>query len=601
MNSRNKIDLKDINVVYQTLKIIWNCSKRWTTWRFIISVANGILPLGTLYLIKRIVDEIVTVTGKANGQLHFKFFATYISIWIGLLLVTTLISLLLNYISEIHNHKLSDYIQGLVQDKALEVEYRFYDSDNYHDIFHRAQREANKKPQRLLNDLTGLVSHATSLVILSALILTTLHWIIGVVFVLIAIPTAIVQFKYIERLNKWSILTTQLTRKANYVNQVITFKSFAAENRIFKIGPELRRIFTKAKIELLNGRLKILNIYLRSTIGTSILEISFLGIVFYYVIMQTNQGLISLGSMVMYFQAFQRGQKALKDVLSGINQILEQKIFLAHLFKFLNLNVVRESYEYNLIKESGFEKLEVSKLNFKYPGHRDEVLTDINLSVKKGEILAIVGENGSGKSTLVKLLCGFYSTNPQEIKLDGRSLSDWNLEDYRRNISVVFQDYCKYNLSAGFNISTKETNWEEGELDRSIKLAGAEDIISSLPDGYKSKLGLEFKGSSELSMGQYQRIALSRALYKKSSLLILDEPTSFIDGISEKLFLDQLSEIAKSRIVIMISHKLSNIVLADKICVLNKGHMVESGTHQDLIAKNNYFKRMFEPQLINQK
>lgn len=600
MNSKNKVNPKDINVVYQTLKIIWNCSKRWTAWRFIISIANGVLPLGTLYLIKKIVDEIVTVTAKANGQLHFKFFATYISIWIGLLLATTLITLLLKYISEIHNHKLSDYIQGLVQDKALEVEYRFYDSDNYHDIFHRAQREANRKPQRLLNDLTGLVSNATSLIILSALILATLHWIIGVVFVLIAIPTALVQFKYIERLNKWSILTTQLDRKANYVNQIITFKSFAAENRIFKIGPELRRIFTKAKIELLNGRLKILNIYLRSTIGTSLLEISFLGIVFYYVIMQTNQGLISLGSMVMYFQAFQRGQKTLKDVLSNVNQIFEQKIFLAHLFKFLNLNVVRESYEQRITVEPHFEKVEISNLNFKYPGHNEEVLKGINLSVKKGEVLAIVGENGSGKSTLVKLLCGFYSTRPQEVRLNDRSLCDWNLNDYRQHISVVFQDYCKYNLSTGFNISTKETNWDEDDLERSIKLAGAEDIVSSLPDGYKSKLGLEFKGSSELSMGQYQRIALARALYKKSSLLILDEPTSFIDGISEKLFLDQIKEIAKSRIVIMISHKLSNIVLADRICVLNKGHLVESGTHDELIAKNNYYKKMFEPQLINQ-
>ncbi|WP_421897985.1 ABC transporter ATP-binding protein [Marinoscillum sp.] len=582
----------------EVLGIIWNCSKSWTFYRMLLSIVNGILPLGTLYLIKKIVDEIVLLAdGLGQDDFPYESFVVYIGLWLGLILVTALLGLLLDYISEVHNHILSNHMQGMIQEKALAVEYRFYDTDNYHDIFHRAQREASSRPQRLLNDLTTFISSGASLIILSTIFLS-LHWAIGLAFVLIAIPTALVQFKFIRKFHEYKLKTTQLERKANYLNQLITFKPYAKENRIYAIGPEVRRLFIKAKDELLAGNLRILNTYLKSNIGTVFIEILFLGGIFYYVIVQTGSGILSIGSMVMYFQAFQRGQKSMKDVLSALNKILEQKLFLKHLLEFLHLKGVQPDADPSKVKIESIAKIEIKDVGFSYLNDSFEVLKHINLTLNTGEILAIVGENGSGKSSLVKLLCGFHSPSAGEILIDGKNINDIDNDSYWNQVSTLFQDYSKYHLSAGFNVSLREGHWDEKLLREGTDKAGATEVIDALPHGFKTQLGKEFKGSSELSGGQYQRLALSRALYKSASVLILDEPTSFIDGNSERIFLQQLREISRDRIVIMISHKLSNIILADKICVLHEGHKVEFGSHDELIKANSYYKKMFEPQLV---
>ncbi|MEQ6167981.1 ABC transporter ATP-binding protein [Ekhidna sp. MALMAid0563] len=588
-----------LTVLKEILGIIWSCSKSWTIYRFTLSVLNGVLPLGTLYLIKQIVDEIVDATQAVNSSdFPYQTFIYYIALWLGLILLTTLLNLLLNYISEIHNHLISNHMQGMIQDKALAVEYRFYDTDKYHDVFHRAQREANTRPQRLLNDLSLFASNGASLLILSSIFLS-LHWLIGIVFITIAIPTALVQFKYVKNLHKWKIKTTQLERRANYINQLATFKIYAKENRIFKVGSSLREMFIAAKEELLKGNLKILNNYLKATIGTSLIETLFLGGIFGYVIYQTGSGMISVGAMVMYFQAFQRGQKAMKDLLFNVNRIFEQRLFLTDLYEFLHLNV-KTYTSHN--REEGTSKridhIDIQNLHFSYYEESAEVLKNINLSVKKGEILAIVGENGSGKTTLMKLLCKLHQPSKGKVLINGKNYQEIYSENYWNEISVLFQDFSKYNLNVAFNVALNERVTNENSMYRATNLAGATSIVKGLKDNFNTKLGKEFKGGTELSGGQYQRMALSRALFKDSSLLLLDEPTSFIDGKAEKVFLDQLQGIAKDKIVILISHKLSNIVAADKICVMHNGEIVEYGTHQELVTKAGHYYQMFEPQLV---
>jgi ATP-binding cassette subfamily B protein len=311
------------------------------------------------------------------------------------------------------------------------------------------------------------------------------------------------------------------------------------------------------------------------------------------------QGAITIGDLVMYYQAFQRGQEFLRAMLDGLAGLYEDHLFLHSLYEFLDLD--RKAVE-PLVPEAVPRPMRTGivfdHVSFQYPTGTRKVLQDITLTVRPGESVALVGANGSGKTTLIKLLCRLYDPTGGTITLDGIDLRDFETAALRREIGIIFQDYAQYHLTARENISFGNVE-ALGDQDRVVAAArhsGADEVIKGLKQGYDTILGKWFEDGEELSIGEWQKVALARAFMRDAQIVVLDEPTSALDAKAEYEVFRQFRRLAKGRTTILISHRFSTVRMADCIYVLDDGRVVENGTHEQLVQAGGRYGRLFETQ-----
>ena len=287
-----------------------------------------------------------------------------------------------------------------------------------------------------------------------------------------------------------------------------------------------------------------------------------------------------------------------KDLLGSLAGLYEDSLFIGDTFEFLNLEEKIKAATPVVIPSSLKKNIIVNNLSFTYPGNSSGTINNVSFEIKKGEIVALVGPNGAGKSTLVKLLCRLYDPDSGYISYDDSDIRNMDPEEYRKLFSVVFQDFMLYNLKAGENI--RMGNIDDKNADERIRTAaietGIHETISSLPDGYETLIGNLFKDSRELSWGQWQKIALARALFRDAPVLILDEPSSALDADTEFDIFSRFREIVKGRTSVLISHRFTNVSLADRIIVLDKGAIAETGTHEELIKRGGIYFTMYTKQ-----
>jgi ATP-binding cassette subfamily B protein len=299
--------------------------------------------------------------------------------------------------------------------------------------------------------------------------------------------------------------------------------------------------------------------------------------------------------MAMFILAFRQGMMYIKDIFSSLAGLYEDSLFIGNTFEFLNLKEKIVAEEPVIVPGAFTKKLDIQNISFSYPGNNQSVINNVSFEIKKGEIVALVGPNGAGKSTLVRLLCRLYDPETGLIKIDGNDIKNLDPGEYRKFFSVVFQDFMLYNLSAGENIRLGNTGIEnpKEKIISAASLSGVEDLISSLPNGYDTVIGNLFDDSRELSWGEWQKIAIARALYREASILILDEPSSALDSETEYEIFSRFREIVKGKTSILISHRFTNVKLADRIIVLNKGEVEENGTHEELMKKKGLYYNMY--------
>ncbi|MEL6928826.1 MAG: ABC transporter ATP-binding protein [Cyanobacteria bacterium J06600_6] len=583
------------------LRLVWQSSPGWTIARLVLVVVQGLLPLAMIYLAKLIIDTVTLNLQNADPAEVFAQVLPLIIMAGGAAVLNSLSQSLNELVNTAHSQRVTDYMQGIIHTKSIEADLEYYENAKYHDALQRAQQEAPYRPPQILNRFAQLGQNAISLVAMVGL-LVSLHWgIIGVLLVA-TFPAVLVRTKFSRIIYSWQRRRTQLERQSMYLGWMLTNEQFAKEVRLFDLGNWFSEEYGQIREKLYREKLGITSrrsfAFFLSQAFAGILVFS----VFAYIIYQTIQGVLLLGDLVLYYQALQRGQNNLKLTLSSVSGLYEDNLFLANLYEFLDLKPrISDPAMPKTIPPKMQRGIEFKNVNFSYADSTRQALKDINITIKPGETIALVGENGSGKTTLIKLLCRLYDPTSGTISIDGIDIEQFRIADLRRQVSVIFQDYAKYHFSAEENIRLGDIDVPPRDRDiySAAMRSGAHDVITRLPDAYDTILGKLFDSGEELSIGQWQKVALARAFLRDSQVIVLDEPTSAMDPKAEYEIFKKFRELIKDQSAVLITHRLSTVKMADRIYVMDSGKIIESGTHDELMQLQQSYATLFETQAQN--
>ncbi|MCP4688133.1 MAG: ABC transporter ATP-binding protein [Desulfobacterales bacterium] len=587
--------------LWKALRLVWKSAPGWTAASAGIVLIQGLLPLAALYLMKLVLDAVeANLAAPDRGELFHEV------IWLiglagGVALLVALFRALAGPVREAQSQAFSDYMYGVLHEKSMEADLAYYESAEYYDTLHRAQREGPHRPLGIVN---GLVQVGQSGISLTAMVglLASLHWGVAVVLFATALPDVLVRLKYAGKMFRWQRRTTSSERMAHYLNQILTGIMFAKEVRLFDLGGVFSRRFRDLRRKLRKEKIAIA--IRRSGAEFAAQAVTTLAVFGAYAFFahQTVAGAITLGGLVMYYQALRRGQDFLRGAMSGLASLYESNLFLSNLFEFLDLEPrVAAPPNPSPVPPSIRQGFVFDHVSFRYPGGAQNALEDVSLTIRPGEHIALVGENGSGKTSLIKLLCRLYDPTEGSVRLDGIDLRRFDPAALRREISVIFQDYVQYHLSARENIGLGDAGapLDEKRLTAAARRSGADEFIRALPAGYDTILGKRFKNGEELSIGQWQKVALARAFLREARIIALDEPTSSLDARAEFEVFQQFRELARGRTAILISHRFSTVRLADRIFVLEGGRIIESGAHEELVRLGGKYANLYEMQARN--
>lgn len=578
----------------KSLRLVWISTPGWTFANVLTSILSSIFPLLLIWLLKVFVDDITKATASAPQNINFILpVIAVVIIWF----LDEVISDFSNFVRKKQALKLEIYMYRLLHSKSIKLDLINFERPEYFDCLSRASNEAPWRPNSILNNLVSMLKGLLSLVLMAGLILT-LHWALAVLLIVANIPGIWLRLHYADILYNFRKNQTSEARKSAYFNWLLTGDRPSRELRLFGLGNYFMELF---KTSFLKQRDEEMNIIRKRTLIeliSNLFKASALLITLLFIAKQTINGKITLGQMTMFLLAFRQGMIYIKDLFRSLAGLYEDSLFIGDTFEFLDLkeNVIAEKPV--IVPKTLVKKISVDKLSFTYPGNSFKTIDNISFEIKKGEIIALVGANGAGKSTLAKLLCRFYDPDSGSISYDGNNIRNMDPEEYRKYYSVVFQDFMLYNLTAGENIrmGNIEEKIPEAKIKAAAKVTGVHDLIKNLPEGYGTVIGNLFEDSRELSWGEWQKIALARALFRDASVLILDEPSSSLDADTEFDIFSRFREIVKGRTSILISHRFTNVTIADRIIVLDKGSIAETGSHDALMKKSGIYASMFNKQ-----
>jgi ATP-binding cassette subfamily B protein len=583
------------------LRLVWDSSPGWTTARVVLVIAQGILPVAGIYLTKLIIDAVAASVTVVNKAAAFQNCVPLLILSGIVAILTTSLMSLVELVNQAHAQRVTDYIQGIIHAKAIAADLEHYENPQYHDLLQRAQQEAPFRPPRILDRLAQVGQNGISLVAMLGL-LVALHWGILGVLLVTAIPPVIVKIRYSQVMYRWQRRRTQLQRQSMYLGWMLTTDECAKEIRLFNLGSLFSKRYLRIRQQLYQETVQILKnrslLYFGTEAGAGLVVLA----IFAFIVYQTIQGRLQIGDLVLYSQALQRGQTNLKSLMQGGSGLYEDNLFLVNLYEFLDLQPkVLDPVHPRPLPLHWEQGIVFNQVSFQYGTTNRQALENITLRIRPGQVIALVGENGSGKTTLIKLLCRLYDPTYGSITLDGIDLREFAIADLRRQISVIFQDYAKYYFTAKENIwlGNVDLPLEDERVIAAAHLSGADRVIRTLPKGYDTVLGKLFDGGEELSIGQWQKIALARAFLRDSQVIVLDEPTSAMDPKAEYEVFQQFRKLIQQQAAILISHRLSTVKMADYIYVMSQGRVVEEGSHDDLLACNGVYASMFETQAQN--
>ena len=540
----------------KAFKLIWKCDSKRFLLKLVYTLFNSLLPLVNLYVLKVLVDVLSgTVSGGVEWSAVSETIVSSVLLFCGISLANRMIGVLGVVNDDVLTQELVDYINKLIQEQSVRLDMAYYDNPNYHDTFHRAQQEAAFRPVRIMESLVSLFGSVVSLLGVTAMLVAA-SWQVIVVMVLAIVPTFCVRLYKSRSIYRFRRETTQESRRGSYYGSLMTNRIYAKEVRTLGLAGFFRKMYVDTRFRLVT-QLKRISRRLAVMDGiTAVIEAAAMGVVVLVLVRPVANGALTIGTFVMLFEAFRRGQGYLTSMVSSVSGLYEHKLFINNLFDFLDLRPSIVSPSEPEPFPAKVEEVVFDNITFAYPDMNQPVLSRFSLVARYGEVTLIEGENGFGKTTLLKLLMRLY--DPQEgcVRINGTDVRRFDLSELRRNVSVMFQDYVQFYFTARENVEFGDIGGETDSMrmSESLRQSGADNVVSRLAKGLDTQLGRQFEGGEELSMGQWQRIALARELYSRSQVLAFDEPTAWMDASGREAFRKTLEELKPNHVVILVRH-----------------------------------------------
>ncbi|MED1672999.1 MULTISPECIES: ABC transporter ATP-binding protein [Pallidibacillus] len=575
--------INSIKMVPKTLALIKNVNRKSFYIIIFLSLLMGIAPIITLFGSQNLLNSI--------GFKDINIIVWALIFYISANVFSEIISSFTEYYQSKFQTLINYKLNLKVMEKCTKLPLEHFENAEVYDKLQRVQNETPYKPFEVF---VSILSTISAIVTLFSSVMILINWKPWVLTILIIIPVifSFYFFKIGQREFNVNWLRAPEKRKSWYLSYLMTRDNTFKEVKLYNLSGYILNQFKEINKKFVRQDIKL---FKRRTVFTFIFEIVeqiCINIVLVIVILSALAGEILVGTVVALIQALNLISNNSRKILNTIHSLYQNNLYINQFFEFMELSEEKIYIEdKHSLRIENIENIKIKNLTFSYPTNPKVVLKNINLEISKGERIAIVGPNGSGKSTLIKLLLKLYIHENDSIYYNGISINDLDTSQLRKKIGVLFQDFVKYEMklreNVGFGDITRIEN--DRELKQTLEKAHV-DFISDL----NTQLGLWFVDGVQLSGGQWQKVAIARALFRDASLYILDEPSSALDPLSEKEIIDMFMNMTKDKIGIFISHRLTTAKLADKIVVMNEGELIGIGTHHELLNNNDIYRRMYE-------
>jgi len=581
----------------RALILVWSAARGWTLAWLVLLATQGLLPVAVVYLTRSLVDRLAAAIGAGANWDSLRPLAVLAALLAGTILLIDLLRGITSWVRTAQAELLTDHVTGLIHRQSLAADLAFYEWPEYYDHLHRARGEAGYRPVALLESMGSLLQNGITLMAMGLVLIPYGLW-LPVVLLASTLPALYVVLRFTLRQHQWRLRTTPDERRTWYYDWVLTAGETAAEVRLFGLGGHFQALYQALRRRLRRERLRMAKHQAMAELGAGAVALLATGGAMAWMIWQALQGRATLGDLALFYQAFHQGQRLMQALLQNVGQLYANSLFLGNLFEFLALEPkVIDRPHPRPVPHALTDGVRFERVAFRYPGSERLALDDFNLTIPAGQLVALVGPNGAGKSTLVKLLCRFYDPEAGRITLDGIDVRDLSLADLRSRITVLFQTPVHYNATVTENIALGDlTRGLGAEIQNAARAAGADETIAHLPRGYDQLLGNWFESGTELSVGEWQRIALARAFLRQAPIIALDEPTSAMDPWAEADWLGRFRSLAAGRTALFITHRFTTAMHADIIHVMAGGRIVESGCHHELLARGGRYAQSWTTQ-----
>lgn len=587
--------LQSLKLLIPFFRMIWRTSPSLTLINIVLRIIKSAVPLGQLYVGKIIIDEVIRLISAPQKDFH------QLWIWLGMELGLAAFSEIFNRLISLSEALLGDLYANHssieLMHKAASLDLSMFEDSEFYDKLERARRQTTGRVV-LMSMVLSQMQDLITIIFLGAGLVAFEPWLI--LILIVAVVPSFLSEAYFSR-SSYSLVRswTPQRRELDYLRYIGASVETAKEIKVFGLDNFLTNRFGRIANEyyLVNKVLAI-----KRTLWGTLLQVS--SVLAYYgayilIIIRTVGGALTVGDMTFLSGSFNRLQNQLQNLLSTFTRITESALYLQDYFDFLAINPLivdnAGSVEAPGIISTGIQFQDVG---FKYPGTEIWAVRHVSFLLKAGEKLALVGENGAGKTTLVKLLARMYDPAEGSILIDGMDIRKFKIESFRKMIGVIFQDYVRFNFTAGENVAIGQIDEADNvpQIHNAAEKSLADPVIRKLPEGYNQMLGKRFAAGVDLSGGEWQKIALARAYMRDAQIVILDEPTAALDARAEYEVFKRFSELTSGKSAVIISHRFSTVRMADRILVLRRGEMIELGTHGELLDKNGLYAELFNLQ-----